>query len=194
MSINLENLKKDLEKSKKILVTSHINCDQDGISSALSTKLILEKNLSGKEVVVNIESELQENISFLKGFGDIKTENLFEYAKKFEPDFIIFTDSRWMDRFTSKHEELQNLISERNIETLLIDHHKSSKDSEYDYFYNNHRTSCAEEVYQLFVKELNLDIDKDIADIILTGMIFDTGVSAIPTILLEKQLMLFLIL
>jgi bifunctional oligoribonuclease and PAP phosphatase NrnA len=173
---DMQNLKKDLEKSKKILVTSHINCDQDGISSALSTRLILEKNFSKKEIVVNIESELQENISFLKGFSEILTENLFEYAKKFKPDFIIFTDSRWMDRFTENHEELKNLISEENIKTLHIDHHKSNKDLESDYIYNNHRTSCAEEVYHLFVNELELSIDKHIADIILTGMIFDTGV------------------
>lgn len=166
----MENIKKVIENSKRILITSHKNCDQDGISSALATKLIIEKNFSNKEILVNIESELQKNISFLKGFEEIEKENLFEKVNIFKPNLIIFTDSSSFSRFTSKNFDLEK------YKTILIDHHKTPVDFKVDFHYNNHRTSCAQEVFQLFIKEMKLDFDSDIAEVILTGMIFDTGV------------------
>lgn len=171
-----KDIKNTIENSKKILVTSHTNCDQDGICSALGTKQIIEKNFSEKEVVVNIESELQKNISFLKGFSDIETENLFEKVKDFKPELIIFTDSSSIERFTSKSKKLLEEIEDSSIKTILIDHHKSDTNFNVDFEYNNNRSSCAQEIYHLFVEELGYTIDLDIAETILTGMIFDTGV------------------
>ncbi len=172
----MENIKKTIENSNKILVTSHTNCDQDGICSALATKLIIEKHFSKKEIIVNIESQLQRNISFLKDFSKIKTENLYKKTKDINPDLIIFTDSSSISRFTSNPSELQKHIKENDVMTVLIDHHKTENDFKFNFKYNNLRSSCAEEIYHLFVKEMNLDIDFDIAEVIMTGMIFDTGV------------------
>lgn len=172
----MKNIKKEIENSGKILVTSHINCDQDGISSSLATKLIIEENFQNKKILVNIESELQKNISFLKDFSKIKTQNLLKEIENFKPNLIIFTDSSSISRFTSNPSEVQKIIKNKKIKTLLIDHHKSKNDFNIDLKYNNHLSSCAEEIYQLFVKEMGLKINSDIAEIILTGMIFDTGV------------------
>ena len=169
-------MKNLIKNSKRILVTSHTNCDQDGVCSALATKLILEKNFSGKKVVVNIESELQKNVSFLKGLSEIETKNLFKYIENFKPDLIIFTDSSSLKRFSDDFEKIQEIIKQENIKTILIDHHKTKLDFSVDFLFNNHRSSCAEEIYHLFVKELRLKIDSSIAEVILTGMIFDTGV------------------
>ncbi len=169
----MKNLIKD---SQKILVTSHMSCDQDGICSALSTKLILEKHFPEKEIEVNIESELQKNISFLKNFSQIKTEKLLEYTKNFKPNLIIFTDSSPLERFSSNPEDLKKEIEGQKIKTILIDHHKTKSDFSFHFVFNNLRSSCAEEVYHLFTKELDLTIDTEIAEVILTGMIFDTGV------------------
>ncbi len=172
----MEDIKKAIQKSERVLITSHINCDQDGICSALATKLIIEKNFSKKEVLVNIESQLQKNINFLKGFSKIKTENLSEKTKEFKPDLIIFTDSSSISRFTSNPNEVIVEIEKNKTKTILIDHHRTQTDYAFDYKYNYFRSSCAEEIYHLFVKEMALKIDSDIAEIILTGMIFDTGV------------------
>ncbi len=169
-------MKKIIKNSKKILVTSHKNCDQDGICSALATKLILEKHFSDKEITVNIESELQKNISFLKDFSKIKTENLLKEIKEFKPNLIIFTDSSSLERFTSNPSKIKEIIKRENIKTILIEHHKTENDFKFDFKYNNLRSSCAEEIYHLFVKDMNLYIDKEISEIIMTGMIFDTGV------------------
>ncbi len=176
MNFEMENVKKTIENSKKILITSHTNCDQDGICSALATKLILEKHYQNKEIVVNIESQLQRNISFLKDFSKIQTENLFKKTKEFKPNLIIFTDGSSFSRFTSNHSELRKVIEKENIRTILIDHHKTENDFKFDFKYNNLRSSCAEETYHLFVREMKLQIDFDIAEVIITGMIFDTGV------------------
>lgn len=168
---------KDLiSNSKRILVTSHKNCDQDGICSALSIKLILEKNFSKKNIEVCIESELQKNISFLKNFSKIESGNLFEKIKNYKPDLIIFTDSSSLKRFCENYEEVEKRIEEEKIKTILIDHHKTKMDFTVDILFNNFRSSCAQEVYHCFVKEMNLEIDTEVAEIILTGMIFDTGV------------------
>jgi bifunctional oligoribonuclease and PAP phosphatase NrnA len=172
----VKNIKEAIQKSKRILVTSHINCDQDGICSALATKLILEKNFPGKKALANIESKLQKNISFLKDFSKIKTEDLFEKIEEYKPDLIIFTDSSTLSRFSDNHSKVKEIIKKEKIQTILIDHHISESDTVFDLKYNNHRSSCAEEIYHLFVKEMGLDIDTDIAEVIMTGMIFDTGV------------------
>lgn len=171
----MEKIKKEIQKSNRVLVTSHTNCDQDGICSALAVKLIIEKNFN-KKVLVNIESALQKNISFLKGYDDIKTENLFEKIKEFKPDLIIFTDSSSLSRFSSNSDDIKSFVKAENIATMVIDHHRSKIDFDVDYEYNNYRSSCAQEVYHLFVEEMNLKIDLNIAEVILTGMIFDTGV------------------
>ncbi len=162
--------------SNKILVTSHLNCDQDGICSALATQLILEKNFNRKKIEVCIESELQKNISFLKNFNKIKSGNLFEQIKRENPDLVIFTDSSSLKRFSNNHEEIKEYIKQFNIKTILIDHHKTERDFPFDIVFNNFRSSCAQEIYHCFVKEMKLKIDVEIANVILTGMIFDTGV------------------
>jgi bifunctional oligoribonuclease and PAP phosphatase NrnA len=172
----MKKFKQDIEESKKILITSHINCDQDGISSALATKLLIDKKFPEKELLINIESELQNNISFLKGFSEIKTDNLADCIKKFKPEMIIFTDGQKINRFSSNYEEVQELIEKEKITIAVIDHHESETTFIANHHYNNLRSSCAEEVYHLFVTELEFKMDKDIAEVILTGMIFDTGV------------------
>ena len=58
----------------------------------------------------------------------------------------------------------------------MIDHHKTKPDFSVDVHFNNFRSSCAEEVYHLFVNDLKYKIDSEIAEVILSGMIFDTGV------------------
>jgi bifunctional oligoribonuclease and PAP phosphatase NrnA len=172
----MKERKEEILNSKKILITSHTNCDQDGICSALATKLILEKNFPKKKFDVCIESELQKNISFLKDFSKIESGNLFKKVKSYKPDLIIFTDSTSLERYTHESKKLQEIIQVKNIRTILIDHHKTKTNSSFDIVFNNFRSSCAEEIYHCFVKEMKLKIDTNIAEIILTGMIFDTGV------------------
>ncbi len=174
--IYIKNFKEAIQKSQKILITSHINCDQDGITSALGTKLIIEKNFEGKIVEANIDSALQQNISFLKDFHKIQTKNLVEKIEEFKPDLLIFTDGQVAKRFCEDEDRLLKTIKDRNITSALIDHHDSETTLQTDFRFNNWRSSCAEEIYHLFVKGMNLEIDRDIAEIILTGMVYDTGI------------------
>jgi len=173
--INLKKVKDLINNSQNILITSHYGPDGDAISSVLAVyKLLKEKD---KNISIIIEDSIPKKFSILKNFNKINKGNLVDYLKSNSCDLVILCDVPDLKRVSLKEsEELVTLINELSIKTLCIDHHYlSSWESNFDSFINWGYSSTAETIYELFINKLGYEVDKELADILMTGLLSDTN-------------------
>ncbi|BAL81195.1 DHH family phosphoesterase [Caldisericum exile] len=160
---SLKEIKNIISNSNSIFLTTHINADGDGMGSMLGLGMSLEH--LGKKVFYFVPGEAPIHFAFLKNFKSIN-KNLDE--GKFAEIFILI-DAPNIDRvegFTFDLSAFKKIIR--------IDHHLSNENfSHVKYVKVGYpSTSCL--VFEL-IKELDLPIDKDIADALYTGLLTDTG-------------------
>ncbi len=147
-----------IEKSKYILIITHINPDADTISSALALSNLFEENKI-KHKVYNIGPNLPSNLDFINRFNKI-TNQMPEYF-----DLAICVDCGSKKRFGF---ELNS-----DIPLINIDHHKSNDDFGTINIVNYHKSSTAEVLYDFF-KYNGLYITKNIAIALYVGIYDDS--------------------
>ena len=155
----LENIKKTIINSKKILILCHESPDGDAIGSTLALYKALK---SIKKDVDYILDEYSACFNFL----EIKD---YEYKKKTKYDLIIALDCASKDRIYDPYNYINtgtNLIS--------IDHHVSNTYyANYNYVEGTSPAAC--QVLLKVLKKLEINITKEIAECLITGIITDTG-------------------
>lgn len=156
-----QQIDKLLKKGGKILIASHQNPDADAVASVLVLHyLFKKKNL---ESFPYLPDPPPKNLSFLSGFFEIKTEF------SFQPDLLFcldYGDFRRLD-FSA-----QQFLEERKI--ITIDHHLKSNHRGEIQIIEPKFSSTTEIIYQ-WLKYQNIEIDKEIAIYLLTGIISDSG-------------------
>lgn len=183
-----QNFKKAWQRilsADRVLLVSHINPDVDALSS-LGVFIEIFKNLN-KDFLAFAEKK-NDDYYFLPGFENIisNKENLInkiksKYNNNLEVgndwlkffDVIVTLDCGSIDR-TIIAEEIYN-IRDLMLDTFVIeiDHHlkvKSYADIEIKI-----QLSSNTELLYYFLKENNIEINRDIANCILAGMLTDTG-------------------
>lgn len=147
-----------INTNKTFLITAHKNPDGDAIGSSIGLYLALKKINKVVDVVIK---DAPKTFSYLEGFDEIKSETNKKY------DVLIILDTA--DEMKVNYIEAFNIVSE----TVLIDHHISS--SRYaNYNYVETLSSCSMVILKL-IHNLNISLDKSIAEAIYTGLITDTG-------------------
>lgn len=170
------HLKQLLDDAKRILVVSHHSPDPDAIASSLFTYSILKENLSQKAIAINIEGSLPLKFNFMHDFIEISDKPLLEVLNTFNPDLLIMTDGNNYGRFTLHDEKaVEEFVRIHNVKTAIIDHHELENRSPADVFINTKCSACAIEVYKVFVEELSFPIYKHFQDVLMIGIIGDTG-------------------
>lgn len=151
-----------IKKLNKVLIFSHNRPDGDTIGSATALRLALIK--LGKEVDLVCDSEIPEKFFFIKGADRyLRTEDVNSSY-----DGFIAVDCSAKSMFNGAF----NLFTS-NKNNFNIDHHISnSKYAKYNYVED--RPACCELTYDL-IESLNVDIDEDIANSLLLGIVTDTG-------------------
>ncbi|MFA6305251.1 MAG: bifunctional oligoribonuclease/PAP phosphatase NrnA [Candidatus Gracilibacteria bacterium] len=154
-----------LIKASKILVVSHRKPDSDTLGAALSLKIWLEK--MGKAVTLACSDKPSKVFSFLPFVG--------EYVDEFELkdfDYMICTDcgASYMTNFHLKYPDFFN----SGITILNIDHHASNDNFGTINIVDVLAPSATTIVYRFF-KFLGVEIDKDMATCLLSGVYSDTG-------------------
>jgi phosphoesterase RecJ-like protein len=148
-----------IEKSKRVVILSHIHPDGDTIGATLGLYTIL-KNLGKKITLFNAtKSELPLQFNFLDGFSKIQDK----LPKSF--DLLISCDCSSFDRLG---------IEKGDFEIVNIDHHKSN-----EYFGNinvvePNFSSAGLVVYKL-LEENKVKIPKKSAISLYTSIVEDTG-------------------
>lgn len=158
---NLEKFKDFIDRAESIAISAHINPDGDALGSALGLRKSLE--LYGKKAEVIKISEVDNYLKFLPQLDHYKDPSQDSY------DLFIIVDCSEFDRIDKAVE-----ICNKSKNTLVIDHHEGgSIKTDLNIIHSDSPASC-ELIYEI-IKRLNLPMDKEIASLLYTGLITDTG-------------------
>lgn len=172
-----KKLKKLIEESERILVTTHASPDPDALASAILTYHALTKHMGKDNVEILVQSTwkygasevdwgyVQPVITLIKGNDEVDLEGY---------DLVILTD---VDEIARAFEVEKDHAGSYSL--VVIDHHpilKKCKDAA-DVFINDKLSSAAEQVYASFNSILgeNWREDKYVSEISQYGIVSDTN-------------------
>ncbi len=155
--------KKFLSEKDDFLVVSHVNPDGDAVSSSLAVGYILTS--LGKNFVIANQDPYPKRFNYLKKYDQLKLAA--EVSDRFAN--VIAVDTADIDRL-GKAEML--IATDRTI--VNIDHHLSgSLYGDINLVITN-AASTTEVIYKL-AQMLELELSKEFAEYIYTGLLTDTG-------------------
>lgn len=157
----LDSIVEEIKKAESIVVLTHETPDGDAIGSSLAMYNALKQ--IGKNVDVIIP-ECPRNFNFLTGYNEIKKE-----GKITNYDLAITVDCATIERLNG----WQDYFDRANA-TINIDHHtKNGMFADYNYV-NPASPACAQ-ILIIVLEALNIKINKEIGECLLTGIITDTS-------------------
>ncbi len=163
---NLNRVKEVIDQSHKIVITTHVNPDGDGISSELALYLYLKK-LGKKAAVVN-RDPVPDIFSFLPAADEIHVSEKIP----FEPDLLIITDCGEMERTGLQWD------GSHMSKVAVIDHHLTNNHTGELNLLDSEASATGELVYDL-IREMEKDgpvqMDLPIATCLYTSIFADTG-------------------
>jgi phosphoesterase RecJ-like protein len=156
----------EIKKADKILINCHRGPDSDSVGSALALSQVLKA--MDKNVLVICPSDIPSDLLFLHGAESIKRVNFssFDFS---EYGLFLAIDSSNYSMVTGLKDS-----DKPSIETIVIDHHFSNDKFGEINLIDAKITSTGELLFKLF-EDWNLNIDKETAECLLTGIIGDTG-------------------
>ena len=147
-----------IEKSRYILIVTHVNPDPDSIGSALALSNLFHENKI-KHKVFNISADLPQNLDFIPRFDKI-SDQLPAFF-----DLIITVDCGTFKRL--------GFTPDPSIPIINFDHHKSNNHFGVVNIVDPMKSSTAELVFEFF-KHNGLYITKDSATALYVGIYDDT--------------------
>ncbi|NIP31586.1 MAG: bifunctional oligoribonuclease/PAP phosphatase NrnA [Candidatus Dadabacteria bacterium] len=163
---NIENIKKLIAENEKFLIVSHENPDCDAIGSMIALGVALER--LGKHVELYNKDSVPDYLKFLSGSSSI-TNSLDTIDE--DISVVILLDCAEISRPGKVFEEF---IKNNGYKLAFIDHHKTNGiDSDY-IIIDEYVSSTGILIYKL-IKELGIEINKDIAESIFSTILGDTG-------------------
>lgn len=154
----INSLLNKLEESEKILIISHKSPDGDSLGSILGLGLALKKKY-GEKINIAINDPVPERFDFLK------TDNIGYTDSSEDYDLVMMLDCADINRAGIE------IDSEKIVN---IDHHITNKSFGKLNFVYSEASSTSEIVFNI-LKEMNIEMDKDIAEALYTGILTDTG-------------------
>ena len=148
--------------SNDIYISGHKNADYDSMCSSLALALILKKINKNAKVFIEKKSISKVN--------DFKCSDLLIEEVTSNDYTFIALDLNRTSRFPDNIEEYFKSAKM----TINIDHHNGNMTNA-DYIVSNPKKSSTCEMIYNLAKELNIEIDKQIAELLFTGIISDTN-------------------
>lgn len=162
MYSEIKNVIEEIKKAKNIVLAGHVSPDGDAVSANFALALAIKK--MGKEPIILLE-KYADTYDYLKGHNFVYTEQ----QDKLNPDLFIALDCGDIERLGIAKE-----VFKRAKKTINIDHHMSNDNFADINVVNKEGSSTSEVVYEIINQMQDDIIDKDIATIIYTGIVFDT--------------------
>lgn len=175
----MEQLKKQLQEAKHILITTHKSPDGDAIGSSLGLYMFLKK--INKNVSVVVPDAFPDFLNWMQEVNDIvyfdsNNEKALELINK--SDVIFSLDYNSLSRI----DEMGEVIAKTNAFKVVIDHHQNPQDFADHYFVDTDCCSTAQLIYEFIDKLNELDkMDKAIAECLYCGIMTDTGSFRYPS-------------
>ena len=151
----------DYFNNGSVFITGHVNPDGDALGAAFSLKLFLDSKNILADVNFDITTKLPSNLNHLP--YDLISEN---YQDNYDTAFVF--DCGNSSRL-GKFEQL--VLGSKNI--IVVDHHVDPSFGDVQII-DSHAASTTQVLFRQFKNE-NIEISKDMADCLLTGLITDTG-------------------
>tara|TARA_B110000263_G_C15284924_1_gene500260 strand:- start:230 stop:1228 length:999 start_codon:yes stop_codon:yes gene_type:complete len=169
MEINWNKLSEIVGKSNKIVLSTHINPDGDGLGSEVAIYYYL-KSLGKDCRIINI-SELSEKYYFLNKNNIIET-----YEHKIHEKWISECDLAMIFDIGSytRLGEIATVIKNNKIFNVSIDHHPSDDTFFSDRFLDVAAPATGFLVWKYF-KSIKFDLSKDVSEALYAALINDTG-------------------
>lgn len=159
--MTLDSIKEVIKDAKSIVIFTHENPDGDAVGSSLAVYLVLKQ--MGKEVDLVIPN-FPRTFNFLPGFNEVLIEPKLE-----KYDLAIALDCADIKRLDDPNETF--LKSETRVN---IDHHTSNGMFGDLNFVNPVAPACSQ-IITTILEYFKVEIDKDVATSLITGIITDTG-------------------
>lgn len=154
-------LKKLVEDSNTIYLTSHISPDMDSVGSLLGLSMALKKKYGDKSIRIVLKDRVPEKFNFLD-IENIEQLNFYDIG-----DLLILLDCADKNRIGIEGLE--------NIKTIVnIDHHISNPNYGDLNIVDIEGSSTSEIVFEL-LKNMEIEVDTDIKRAIYSGISADTG-------------------
>lgn len=157
----------------KVLVFGHQNPDTDAIASSYAFAY-LEKNAYKMDAEVVALGEPNEETAFALDYFGVTAPRVVESAKAEGVDTVILTD----------HNEFQQSLSDISDVTIfgVVDHHRVANfETANPLFMRVEPVGSASSIVYRMYKENNLEVPKEIAGLLLSGLISDTLLLKSPT-------------
>ena len=157
----IKQIIEEIYGSDFIAIAGHVSPDGDAVASCLALAMSIDK--LGKKVAVLLE-ETPKRYHFMGGSEFIKSDDLSVIT----PDLFICCDcgsKERMGRFAA--------IFDKTDKTIVIDHHISNTGYGKINYVDALSSSASEMIYDIVAQIGN--IDKNIAQALYAGIIFDTG-------------------
>lgn len=155
-------IKEVIDNSSSIYVVGHENPDGDSIGSAFGICLALKS--IGKNAKVIMPS-YSDTFSFLPHIKEA-VKNVMED----EYDLLIAVDSSEKVRLAISDEDYN-----KAKKVVMFDHHKESNNKYGDYRYVDSTKPAASQIIFDFLEFCNIDVTREIATYLYTGIMTDTG-------------------
>jgi len=152
-----------LKNARKVLVASHENPDPDAVSSVLTIHNVLKNE--GFQSLSYLPTTAPKNLNYLPGFFEIEYQ-----VGNFEPDVLIALDYGDFRRLRLP----SHILNKPQLNIITIDHHVESDQKGKIKIVEPAFSSTSEIVYH-WLKHKNVEISKDIALCLLSGIISDSG-------------------
>lgn len=161
-----EQILSEIKKANKILINSHMRPDLDSISSALSMCQVLKK--LGKEAKIICPDENLQELDFLSCYDEFTKVDYstFDFSSY---DLFMVIDSASEEVVTGSKD-----VPLPEIKKIVIDHHITNTKFGEINLVDDTRSAAAELLYLLLL-DWGIEIDKNLATSLLTGILGDTG-------------------
>lgn len=152
-----------IKAAQNILINCHIHPDLDSISSAISLYKVVTS--LGKSVQIISPDEINENYHFISETKKI-TINKLDKLDLSDFDLFLIPDSQsW---------KMLDLQEKPDIAAIAIDHHPNNEIGGIFNLLDVNASSTCEILVRLF-QDWDIEITPDLATILLSGIIEDTG-------------------
>ncbi len=161
----LEEIKRALIESKKIIIATHEYPDGDGIGSSIALWLSLKQ--LGKNVTNVVEGHIPEEFAFLNGYNEFINPQEVNLDQDTTLVFLDCADENRAGKTLSQKRKQSFLV-------INIDHHQGNTNFGHLNYIEPNTASTGEIIYDL-INLLKIKINSNIANAIYTAIVTDTG-------------------
>jgi phosphoesterase RecJ-like protein len=162
---SMHNIQSVINSSQSILLISHRNPDGDTLGSSLALHLALES--MGKQATPVCIDPVPKELSFLPA-----SERVVDSFRPEDYDLLVILDCADQENLTGFYKTYPEFFNK--VISINIDHHPSNKHFGTYQLIRDTAAACAVIMVDLF-QVLDVEITKDIATCLLTGIMTDTG-------------------